>query len=202
MNPLQLPVEQSELRALARNISCVDQLFAEELTQHVLEKLWRGKYDPSLATFTAWARRVMRNYKIDNYHQELRTREKLVKLSEKRSPVTSSLRDVEQDLDLTEQFCPADLNAVRSWTPRQQFVLLGWTGLFGKLPESDQQCVLAAVKPAQPFPVPGFLNWRDRDRTQYLADALQVEPNTITQIRMRGRQELQGLRFVRQLQPE
>lgn len=106
---------------------------------------------------------------------------------------------VESGLDLAAPFGPADLAAVRGWRPRPRLVLLGWHGMWEKLPDRDRRRTLAAVRPAVPFPVADFLDGPDHDRTAYLAAALRVPPNTITQIRCRGRHLLAALRFVREL---
>lgn len=108
---------------------------------------------------------------------------------------------VEWNLDFHSYFVHEDLKIVRAWSPRQRLVVLGWYGLWSKLPPTDQTSILAAVSPRVPFPVPNFLAWAERERTFYLAQALEVKPNTITQIRLRSRGALLRLRLIQELRP-
>lgn len=200
MDRLQLPISESELSQLAQRTARGEQHLAEELTQHVLIQFWCGRYHSDRGSFPAWACRLLRNYRADTFRRPHRSVGGEQAIQERiDAKVTSDLLTTERNLDLTTPFDREDLNAVRSWSPRQRFVILGWSGLWGKLPESDQHRTLAAVKPVVRFPVPNFLDWPDHERTEYLADALRVPPNTVTQIRCRGRAGLHSLRFVKEL---
>ena len=50
-------------------------------------------------------------------------------------------------IDLTTPFCAADRAEVFSWTPRPRVVLLGWTGLWLKMHESDQRLQALTFRP-------------------------------------------------------
>ncbi len=196
MNEFRLPVPDGELMSLARRAAGGDAGLADEAAQHVRVKVFRGRYDPA-RPFVPWARTVLRRYCLDARRPRLRAAgggDVPDPADPRPDPTTADTR-----LDLAAPFGRDDLRAVRGWKPRPRFVLLGWHGLWGKLPPADRDRTLAAVRPAVPFPVADFFAWPDRDRTRYLAAALRVGSNTVTQVRVRGRGRLAALRFVRGL---
>lgn len=196
MNAFCLPVPDDELFALALRAARGDWHLADEALQHLRVQFCRGKYDPA-RPFRPWAATVIRRYCLD----ALRPRIRAVgggcfpEMADPRSDVSV----VELGIDLTTPFCREDLRAVRAWKVRSRFVLLGWHGLWGKLPATDQRRTLALIGPAEPFPVPDFFAWSDKDRTLYLARVLRCPTNTVAQIRLRGVEALGALRFVREL---
>ncbi|MCS6863763.1 MAG: sigma factor [Gemmataceae bacterium] len=194
--------DRGQLFALALKLTNGNQPLAEEAIQHVLVQQWRGLFDAQRGySFRAWAYRVMRHY-IADIRQSWRRVRPITPEDHSDPvypPVASDLGWLEVKLDFKSRFGHEDLTSVRAWSPRQRFVVLGWYGLWDKLPPEDQTQTLAAVAPLEPFPVAHFLSWSDRERTVYLARALRVKANTITQIRVRSREALLNLKFVQDL---
>jgi len=199
MEPFELPVRESDLFNLALSVVGGNRHVADEAVQHVRVQHWRCRYQPTKGSFRGWASRVINNYCRDLHRS--RFRKVGGDATSDQADPRSNLAELEResDLDLTTPFAPEDLAAVSEWAPRQRFVVLGWAGLWGKLPIEEQDRIVAVVKPALGFPVPDFIHWLDGERTRYLAAALCVQPNSITQIRVRGRDDLLRLRFVREL---
>lgn len=194
-----IPLPKSAVLALARRFARGNEQLVEEAVHHLCVQYYRGLFDPNRKVpLHVWAARVLRNYIADvlqGMRRHVPIEGEVGCHSDPRARRHQHM--IETHLDLTNSFGADDLSLVRSWRPRRRFVLLGWHGLWYKLPPADQTRTLTEVRPAVPFPVPDFLDWADRERTEYLAEALRVEPNTVTQIRCRGRDALLALRFVR-----
>ena len=199
MSIFSLPVPDDELFEIAMRVARGDQSLAEEAAQHLRVQFWRGLYDPTLGHFLAWAATVIRRHCLDVQRPRLRAVGGTDNLFSDPADPQAGLSAVEFALDLTSPFCREDLATVRMWKPRIQFVLLGWHGVWEKLPEDDQHNILAVVKPAVPFPVPNFFAWPNSERTQYIASALRCPPNTVIQILLRYRHRLASLRFFREM---
>lgn len=198
MHTFSLPVPDGELFPAALRAARGDRAVADSALQHLRVQVWRGKYDPA-RPFRRWAAAVLWNYCRDDrrgHGRALGGTDSLLDRADTRADRTST----DTALDLSAPFCPADVGVVRQWKPRTRLVLLGWYGLWAKLPHADRDGTLAALDPAAPFPVPDFNAWADRDRTHYLAQVLRCPPNTVTQLRLREADRLTALRFVRELQ--
>jgi hypothetical protein len=198
MNATPLPLSADELFDIALRAARGDEALAEEAALHVEVQNVRGLYEPRRGAVRTWARTVARRYCLDAWNRPFRA----VggdHLPPERGAPSRDLRTADARLDLTSPFGPADRAAVLGLAPRNRFVLLAWHGLWGKLTGDDQRDTLAAVGPAEPFPVPDFFDWPDKDRTRYLAAALRCRPNTVAQIRYRYQAYLASLRFVREL---
>jgi len=197
---MNLPILESELTPLALRYAGRDANLADEVIEHLRVQYWRGLCDATRGSFRNWAATVIRRYCLDARQHRLRAVGCANDAFPERVDCRPDLQHAELELDLDTPFGVADLHAIRNWTPRQQVVLLGWTGLFGKLPAPDRRATRAAERIVADLPVPGFLTWRDADRTAYLAAALRVKPNTVNQVRHRDMHRLTALRFVRGLQ--
>jgi hypothetical protein len=181
--------------ALANHVARGDRALADELTQHVLVQAVRGKYIPIRGAFAGWARVVMWNYLVSV------RRVQLIGVDRIPEPVESEALAPAHDLriDLTIPFCRSDLAAILRWPARRRAVLLSWFLLWRKLPSENWTQTLATVSLPQGFPGEEFLELPESDRTGNLADALHVRRNAIVQTIRRGRTQLMGLRFVREL---
>jgi hypothetical protein len=197
MNDFALPVSDCVLFPLALSAAHGDHNLADEALQLLRVQFRYGRYDPT-RPFLPWAAVVVRRYCYDAFRLRLRESggtDRFAELAGK--PAEFSV--CESAIDLTTPFGPDDRRAVLAWRPKNRLVVLGWSGLWSKLGPGDQRATLDAVKPTEPFPVPAFLDWPEKDRTRYLARALRLRPNTIAKIRERGLPRLRALRFVREL---
>lgn len=203
-DPQTAPAERDQLirelsrplAHLARRVAWGDQFLADELLQHALVQGVRGKFSPNRGGFLAWGRTVLRRHLIS-----LRRSRLLALGGDDAGRERAEHRRDHADLrlDLTSPFGSGDRATVLGWPVRRRVVLLGWFLLWRKLPEDAWACSLADLGIPSTFPGLGFDELPDSDRTDHLADALHVCPNTIVQTLRRGRPLLRGLRFVREL---
>lgn len=194
-----MPLSEAEVFAIARRVARGNAALAEEAAQHVQVQHARELFDPRRGAFATWTATLCRRYCSDALNRPFRAAGGDDPLPEAAAR-DASRPAFESRYDFTIPFCEADRAAVLALPPRHRFVLLAWHGLWDKLTRDDQRRTLAVVEPAEPFPVPDFFAWPDRDRADYLARLLRCPPNTVAQIRHRHRRRLAGLRFVRELQ--
>lgn len=192
--------------------------WSEGAADHVIDKLLEGKFHPGKGRFLAWARRVCMNYLRDRKEFEsrlVRDSELVARLnssggSEDGDEGISSIFDIvpareQQQMSIFDtEFSPRDLHSVREWRPlRDRIVILSWTGLWVKVPESTWKEWVEDLGLDWPFPPESFLALEDlNERAHALASMFGLSRNHLSVIWRRRKCWLEKLHCIQELREE
>ncbi len=187
------------LSIMARHVAGSDHDLVSEIVQHVWVQLLRGKYEPRPdRPCESWVWVVMRRYCWDARRLKIRWACE-AELTPELATAHDDRHASDLHVDFSTRFGPDDDARILAWTAGQRFVLLTWALLWRKVDPIRWAETLAEVGVAGPFPGPGFEHRSDSERRRIIAQVLGVATNSVTQALKRGKEQLRGLRFLREL---
>ena len=151
--------------------------------------------------FEAWCRRVLFN------DVKTRLRKKDLLLNAKAIGVDPPADDLQAAIDEALDpefrmvpFTEQDMKTIEGWTLNKRIVLLCLLGLWPKVPDARWESWVTEVDAETPFPQIGFAELETAgQRQQWLAAALRLSEDVVTQIWYRGRKHLADLQCIRRL---
>lgn len=207
-----VPIIRSVARRVARQFSGQGaRELIEESPSIICEKLLEKPFDASKGRFESWCMLVLRNTSIDNFRKARRYRRFSDGLGENPAAGMEGLVHGSGDpgpardatLDHAAPFSSGDLGHIESWEPtRDRLLLLCFYGLWPKVPVDLWSQWTSELHLEPPFPPDSFLHLESkRERNMVLAETLGLPRNTLSQVISRKRTLVQGLDYVKGLQP-
>ncbi|MCC6240009.1 MAG: hypothetical protein IT448_06905 [Phycisphaerales bacterium] len=199
----------AELGEIIRR-SAEEDIDADELAQTVLMKVLgdREKFlarmsDSVWVAMRFWV--IKRHAEVDVFRKRMLLCKHFTEDEEayqncSRSDDKEAMRQSERKLDRNTPMLAADLAHVAAWPLRDRLILLPLVGLWWRVPEDKWSAWVGEYGLEPPYPPQVFLVADDAtQRDTILAELFGLLPNTLSQVKCRGKERIQSLQCAQDL---